>query len=274
MIAFYDPQQHQHLAPYYGLDPGVMSLAVASYMLWMQGYPAQALGRIQKALALARELPHLPTLAMVHLWVCMVHGFCRDWPRAREAAETCVQIATEHGFPYWLSGGLACRGWALAGLEQVEEGISQAREGVAITRATGAELVVPLSLAMLAEAYKGAGQTKEGLATLTEALATAHRTGERWYEAEIHRLKGELLWMQGADAGEVEACFQCAIEVARQQQAKSWELRAVMSLCRLWQEQGKRKEARKRLANVYDWFSEGFDTPDLQEARSLLEALS
>ena len=129
-------------------------------------------------------------------------------------------------------------------------------------------------LASLAEAYGKAGQVEEGLAALAETLAVVNRTGERFYEAEAHRLQGELLRMQGADLGEVEACFRQAIQVARQQQAKSWELRAVMSLCRLWQEQGKREEARQMLAEIYGWFTEGFDTPDLREARVLLEELS
>ncbi|MBN1813877.1 MAG: AAA family ATPase, partial [Anaerolineae bacterium] len=274
MIAFYDPQQHQHLAFHYGLDPGVMSLSVISCMLWMRGYPEQALRRIQEALALTQKLSHPPTLAMVHLWIGTVHGLRRDWPRVRDAAETCIHISTEHGFRYWLSGGLTIRGWALAGQGQTKEGIAQIREGIAISRATGAELQVPIAYAMLAEACGKAGQIEEGLAALTEALTTTHRTGERWSEAEVHRLKGELLWMQGADEAEAETCFQRAVQVARQQQAKSFELRAVMSLCRLWQEQGRREEARRRLADVYDWFSEGFDTPDLQEARSLLETLS
>jgi DNA-binding SARP family transcriptional activator/predicted ATPase len=274
MIAFYDPQQHQHLGLYYGLDPGVMSLSVAACTLWILGYPEQGLKRIREALALAQELPHPPTLAMAYLWVGTVHGFRWDWPGVQEAAEVCIQLSTEHGFQYWLSGELTVRGWALAGQGQTEEGIAQIREGIAISRATGAELQVPISHAMLAEACGKAGRVEEGLAALTEALATTHRTGERWSEAELHRLKGELLWVQGADAGEAEACFQHAIQVAHQQQAKSFELRAVTSLCRLWKEQGRRKEARKRLADVYNWFSEGFDTPDLQEAKSLLETLS
>jgi predicted ATPase len=273
-IAFYDSQQHQHLAYRYGLDPGVMSLSVISCMLWMRGYPEQAVRQVQEALALAWELSHPPTLAMVHVWYGIIHGFYRDWPRVQEAAETIIQISTAHGFRYWLSAGLTVRGWALAGQGQTEEGIAQVREGIATTRATGAELLVPNSLAMLADACGKAGRVEEGLAALAEALATTRRTGERWSEAEVHRLEGELLRMQGADEAEVEACFQRAIDLARQQQAKSFELRAVMGLCRLWQEQGKREKARKRLADVYDWFSEGFDTPDLQEARSLLEALS
>jgi predicted ATPase len=132
----------------------------------------------------------------------------------------------------------------------------------------------PHFLALLAEAYGKAGQAEEGLSVLAEALALAHSSGERYYEAEMHRLRGELLLMQGEAEAEAEACFSRAIEVARRQQAKSWELRATVSLCRLWQEQGRIDEARQMLAEIYGWFTEGFDRPDLQEARALLEELS
>jgi predicted ATPase len=148
-------------------------------------------------------------------------------------------------------------------------------QGLAAFQATGMRLQYPHFLALLAEAYGKAGQAEEGLSVLAEALALVEETGERYYGAELYRLKGELLLMQGDEAeSEAEASFHKAIEVARRQQAKSWELRATMSLCRLWQRQGKREEARQRLAEVYGWFTEGFDTPDLQEAKALLEELS
>ena len=274
MIAFYEPQQHHALAFLYGLDPGVMSLSVMSWTLWALGYPEQALKRSREALALAQELSHPLSLALAQVYVGTLHAFCRDWQTAQELAEACVRLSTEQGFPYWITGGLACGGWALAEQEQTEKGIAQIRQSIAGLQAMGTELLVPFVRAVLAEVYGKAGQAEEGLAALAEALTIVDRTEERWYEAEVHRLQGELLRMQGADPAEVEACFRQAIEVARQQQAKSWELRAVMSLCRLWQEQGKREEARQRLAEIYGWFTEGFDTPDLKEARVLLEELS
>jgi predicted ATPase len=157
---------------------------------------------------------------------------------------------------------------------QSEEGIAQLRQGLTGYQATGAVQKRPYFLAMLAEAYKKAEQIEEGLIVLAEALAFAEKTEECWYEAELHRLRGELLLQQSADnATEAESCFQQAISIAQNQSAKSWELRAATSLARLWQSQGKRAEARALLAPVYGWFTEGFDTADLQEAKALLDEL-
>jgi predicted ATPase len=155
-----------------------------------------------------------------------------------------------------------------------EEAIAQLHQGLAAYQATGAEVCLPFGLAVLAEAYGKVGQTEAGLTALAEALATAHRTGEGGWEVEIHRLKGELLLRRASPIEEVEACFQQALDIARRQQAKSLELRAAMSLTRLWQGQGKHAEARQLLAPIYGWFTEGFDTADLQEAKALLEALA
>jgi predicted ATPase/DNA-binding SARP family transcriptional activator len=273
VIDFYDPQQHHALAFVYGLDPGVLSLSVTSWTLWALGYPEQALKRNREAIALAQELSHPPSLAWAQSYAGALHIFCGDWQAAQEVGETLIRLSTEQGFVYWRTTGLMCRGWALAQQGQTEEGIAQLREGLAAIRATGNEALGVFQRAILAEAHQRAGQAEEGLAVVAEALATKNHTGERFYEAEVHRLKGELLQMQG-DEAEAEASFHRAIEVARQQQAKSWELRATVSLCRLWQSQGKREEARQMLAEVYDWFTEGFDTPDLKEAKALLEELS
>jgi predicted ATPase len=287
-ITFYDPQQHQALASHYGLDPGVTSLSVMSWALWALGYPEQALKRSHKAIALAQELSHLPSLVLAQAYAGLLCAFRRDWQMAQELAEACIRLSTEHGFPYWLSGGLFCHGWALAEQGQAEEGIAQVIDGIAGNRTTGAEALVVLQLAALTEAYRNAGQTEEGLSSLVDALVLVNRTGERWYEAEVHRLRGELLLSQvetevtdktkvDASYREAERCFQRALAVARRQGAKSWELRAVMSLCRLWHSQGsrgERAEAPKLLAETYGWFSEGFDTADLRQARALLEELS
>ena len=170
------------------------------------------------------------------------------------------------------------RGWALAQQGQEEEGIAQIRQGLAASRATGARVGWSYWLALLAEVYGKAGQVEEGLPLLAEALPVVDKTGERFYEAELYRLKGELTLQSSAQSPEskvkaAEGCFQKAIEVARQQQAKSLELRAVMSLSRLWQRQGKKDEAHRVLAEIYGWFTEGFDTKDLQEAKMLLQEL-
>ena len=204
-----------------------------------------------------------------------------------------MALAREQGFPYWLALGTTLRGWALVEQGQGEEGIAQIRQGLAAYRATGAELWRSRHLALLAEAYGKAEQAEEGLTALAEALDAVDRTGERMYEAELYRLKGQLTLQKFQVSGstfqvtnpqsltpnpqaeaEAEACFHKAIEIARRQQAKSLELRAVMSLSRLWQQQGKREEARQMLAEVYGWFTEGFDTADLKEAKALLEELA
>jgi predicted ATPase len=205
----------------------------------------------------------------------VLHQFRRERPLTLELAERAMRVSTEQGFASWLALGTILRGWALAQQGQGEEGIAQMRQGLAAYLATGAELGRPRQLAMLAEAYGRVGQTAEGLAILAEALTAVYNTGERSYEAELYRLKGELLLARSAaKQAEADACFRQALDVARRQQAKSWELRAAMSLSRLWQQQGKRIEARQLLAPVYGWFTEGFDTADLQEAKALVAELS
>jgi predicted ATPase len=186
-----------------------------------------------------------------------------------------MTIATEQGFPQELARATPLRGWALAACGYGEEGRGQIQQGLAAYRATGATAERPYYLALLAETSAQAGQTAAGLEALAEALATLAKSRARWWEAELHRLRGELLLQHAAaQPGEAEACFQQALAVAHRQQAKSLELRAAMSLARLWQGQGKRAEARDLLAPIYGWFTEGFDTADLQEAKVLLEALA
>jgi predicted ATPase len=164
---------------------------------------------------------------------------------------------------------------ALVGQGQGEAGIAQMRQGIAAIRATGSSVELSLGLARLAEAHGQVGQAEEGLALLHEALTWVDTNGERAFEAEVYRIKGELLLRQAVpDASQAAACFQHALDVARRQQAKAWELRAATSLARLWQRQGKRAEARELLSDIYDWFTEGFDTADLQEAKALLETLA
>jgi predicted ATPase len=184
-------------------------------------------------------------------------------------------LSTERGFPFWSTLGTILQGWALAAQGQGAEGIAQIHKGLVALRATGAENFRPYFLALLADAYGKMMQVREGLALLDEALALVNKTGERWPEAELHRLKGELLLsLSGDNHAEAEECLRQALDVARCQHTKSLELRAAMGLSRLWQQQGKRVEARQLLAEVYGWFTEGFDTADLQEARALLEELS
>ena len=241
--------------------------------LWLLGYPDQALVRSHEALTLAQELSHPYSLALAWPKQPRLHQCRREGQLTQERAEAVITFSIEQAFQYWAAWGTLVRGWVLTEQEQGEEGIAQLHQGMAAYQATGAELCLPLWLAMLAEAYGKVGQTEAGLTALAEALATVHRTGERWWEAEIHRLKGELLLRRASPTEEAEACFQQALDIARHQQAKSLELRAAMSLARLWQGQGKHAEARQLLAPIYDWFTEGFDTADLREAKGLLEAL-
>jgi DNA-binding SARP family transcriptional activator len=273
-IQIYEPQQHHFLAHLYGADPGVLSLSWLSQVLWFLGYPDQALKRSQEALDLAQQLAHPTSLAFAQVGAGgQFFQFCRDARRCQEWAMRCMKLSSESGLPLYLAGGTVMHGWALTEQGQVKAGIAQIREGIAIHQTTGSAALMSLFLTVLAKAYGTAGMPGEGLASLAEASAVMEKTGERYCEAEIQRVKGELLRMQGADAGEVEPHYRKALQVAREQSAKSWELRATLSLARLWQMQGKIGPAREMLGEVYGWFTEGFDTADLQEARMLLDEL-
>jgi predicted ATPase len=278
-ITLYDPKQHRLHAFLYGYDSGVHCLSFVPLVLWHLGYPDQALQRIREALTLAQELSHHFSLALALFFAAWLHQLRRERQAAQERAESLILLSTEQVFPYGLALGTILRGWALA--EQGQEGIAQIRHGLNAWRATGAELQRPYFLALLAEAYGKVGQSEEGLSVLAEALAAVEKTGERYWEAELYRLKGELLLRQGTGRGgsrtapteEAEACFYQAIQIANRQSAKSLEFRAVVSLSRLLQTQGK-KEARQLLVDIYGWFTEGFETKDLKEAKGLLEELS
>jgi TOMM system kinase/cyclase fusion protein len=281
-IALYDPQQHQTHAVRYGQDPGVACRAYGAANLWWLGYPEQALQWSHEALRLARELTHPFSLGFALFLTSWVPQFRREGLLTHERAEAAIALAAEHGFAVFGAGGTIFRGWALAarsielgpGQEPREEGIAQIQQGMAAWRATGAEALRPYYLALLAEASGKRGQVEEGLHLLAEALAVANDTGECRWDAELHRLKGELLLARPAEHhAEAETCFRQALDVARRQEAKAFELRATMSLARLWQRQGKRAAAYALLAPIYGWFTEGFDTADLQEARALLVEL-
>jgi predicted ATPase/class 3 adenylate cyclase len=271
----YDPQQHRSHAFVYGQDPGVMCRGFAAWPTWVLGYPDQALQNIHEALTLAQELAHPFSLAVALLQAALLHQYRREAERAQEHAEALVALSTEQRFPHWLAIGTTLRGWALTAQGEEAGGIAQMLQGLAARRATRSEVHRPCFLSLLAEAYGNVGQPEEGLTVLLEALAIVDNTGERYWEAELHRRKGELLLIQkGQKVREVEECFRKALDIAHRQQAKSLELRAAMSLSRLWQKQGKPEEAHQLLAEIYTWFTEGFDTPDLKEAKALLEELA
>jgi predicted ATPase len=274
-LQLYDPQRHRtHAALYSGHDPGVCCRMQAAQCLWLLGYPDQAVASMQAALALAQQLAHPMSLTVALYSAAMLCHLRREAPLAQAQAEVAMTIATDQGFPEHFARATPLRGWALAASGQREEGIAQIHQGLAAYQMTGTMAFRPYYLALLAEASAQVGQTAEGLGALAEALATLATSWARWWESELHRLRGELLLQHaGAQPREAEACLQQALDVARRQEAKSLELRAAMSLSRLWQQQGKPGEALELLTPIYSWFTEGFDTLDLQEARALLEEL-
>ena len=311
-IAFYNPQKDNSCISGFSQNFKVSCLSYDALALWPLGYPDQALKRIQEALSLAQELSHPFSLAFALTLAAWMHLLRREEQLARERAEAVISLSTEQGFSFWLALGTIVQGWTLAEQEQAEEGISQIRQGLSACRAAGAEIGQTHFLTRLAEVYGKMGQAGEGLKTLAEALDRVQITGERSHEAELYRLKGELTLQKLSvissqlsvtdprpvtpdPQSEAEACFLKAIDIAQKQQAKSWELRAATSLARLWQqqaleqgakstEQGARStqhetrtrlvEAHKLLSDVYNWFTEGFDTKDLQEAKGLLADLA
>jgi predicted ATPase len=277
VISFYQPQQHhQPFVLLRGSDAGTSALAYDACCLWCLGYPDQALSRSQEALALAHELDHAFSLADVLCFGCCVFNeMRRDAPALKGNAEKLARLSEGMGFSSFLGTGSCYSGEALAKLGQIQEGIAQIREGIAVRQSVGARCYLSGILGALAVAQAEAGQPEIGLATLSEALAHVQETDERYCEAELHRLRGQLLRAQRVqgDQAEAEASFLKAIEVARRQQAKSWELRAAVSLSRLWQKQGKAAQARELLQGIYNWFTEGLDTADLKEAKALLDTL-
>jgi len=274
-LALYDPQEHRTLAFRSGQDPGVVCRGFAAWALGMLGYADQALQRCQDLLALPQEWSHAFSLAYALDFAARIHQLRQEEQLTQERAQALMTLAREEGFTQRLATGTILWGWALTAQGQKEAGVSRIRQGLTAFRATGAELARPYYLALLGEAYGELGQVGEGLKVLAEALATIHNTGERFCEAEVHRLRGKLLLACSAKhALEAESCFQQALDVARRQYAKAWELRAAMSLSRLWQQQGKHTAARNVLAPIYSWFTEGFDTADLHAAKTLLDQLT
>jgi len=244
-------------------------------MLWVLGYPDQALRRSHEALTLAQALSHPYSLGFALHYAGWVHWWRRETPPILERAEAEIALATQYGFALWRAGGTVLRGCALAKQGRRAEGIVQIRQGIAAWRATGSDVAMPLFFFPLAEAYGEEGRIEEAQHLLSEALAAVENRSERFWEAELHRLKGELhLGQTIPQEHQAEACFRQALAIARRQQAKALELRAAMSLARLWQQQGQRAKARQLLTEVHVWFTEGFDTADLQEAQALLDALA
>jgi predicted ATPase len=275
-IRRYNPQEfrsHEYL--FSELDSGVWAIGDMSWTLWSLGYPDQALTRSREALGLAQELSH--PFSQTYALFCANHldGLRRESQAALEGAEALIALSSEHGFLQFLGMGTFQRAWALADQGQLQEGMAGVRAVLEAMRSAGFVLGSSMMLAVLAEAHGRAGQAEEGLTLIAEAQSFVAKTGERVFEAEVHRINGELLLARSPSGqAEAEASFRQALDVARRQSAKSYKLRAATSLARLWQQQGRKQEARELLAPVYDWFTEGFDTRDLKDAKALLDQLS
>jgi predicted ATPase len=274
-LALTNPTAQRALTLRHGMAPGVTCLAFTAHTLWCLGYPAQAVWRMQEALELAKELAHPFSLAYAKHFAAYLHHRRRETLAVQAQAKALLSLATAQRFPVWVGYGTCWRGWALAMQGQGAAGLAQLRQGLAALLAMGQTLARPLSLVLLAEATGHVGQIEEELHLLAEVLTVLEESKRGDLLAEAYRLQGELLLRQSVpDAAQAEAYFQQALAIARHEQAKSWELRTAMSLSRLWQQQGNRGAARELLAPIYGWFTEGFDTADLQEAKSLLEALA
>ena len=257
------------------VDPRVTSRSYFAWDLWMLGYPDRARRESEKAVGLSRQLNHPFSIALAVSFATWLHQFFRDVHRTRELAEEAVTLSAEQGFPFWTGWGHVLRGWTLAEQGQWAEAIPYIRKGLDEWQTQGSELGRSYFLTLLAEVYAKGGRVEDALNALAEAQAFADATGERFWEAERLRLKGELLARYGLSTnGDPEQCFLQAFDIARQQNAKSLELRAALSLSRLWQERGRSDEAQQILGAIYGWFNEGFDTSDFQESRTLMETLA
>uniref|UniRef100_UPI0005632AC0 AAA family ATPase n=1 Tax=Bradyrhizobium sp. WSM1743 TaxID=318996 RepID=UPI0005632AC0 len=270
-LALYDRAAHRSLAFLFAQDPSVAGQSVLSWGLFALGYPEQARARSEEALTDAKKLSHRNTLGYALLYGCILSQLRQDRDEARDRANALIALAAEQDSPHFLGAGVIIRGWTLGEAGDFETGITQIRDGLAMWQATGAGFLVPYFRSLLAEVHGRSGAVNEGLDLVTEALDRVEETGERWFEAELHRMKGELILRQpSSDSSAAEARFGHAAATARKQRAKLWELRAATCLARLWREQDRPGEAHDLLTPLYGQFTEGFGTPDLQAARATL----
>jgi predicted ATPase len=273
--AVYAPRSLNSQASRDAAGTQIACLVHNAHVLWVTGYPDQALETCKQALLIAHELSHPFTLAFAFFGMAQLNQFRREVPATLKQAEAMIALANEQDFPVWMEMGTLLRAWSLAMQGHPEEGLTQMRQSMANKPVGSFYAIRPWLYAMFVEAYGAAGQAEEGLGKVTEALTLVEKGSFHFYEAELRRLQGELLLMQSApDTAGAETCLQQAFDFATRQQAKALELRTAMSLSRLWGQQGKKVEAHNLLTEIYDWFTEGFDTADLKEAKALLEDLS
>jgi predicted ATPase len=257
----------------FGNDNETLGGGIAALATWYLGYPDRAAEQMHKVLTGARQAGHPFSLVLALYWSATLHWLRRDTLAGRVMAQDLLEVAQGHAFPLFAAAAVIEDGWALAA-SVPRAGIERIREGIALCNAADLNMPWTGAHAALAEAFSRAGDPGAGLSAIGEGITLVKQTGVGQWEAELYRLRGELLALAGADAGQVEECFQSALQVARRQQARSFELRAAVSLARLWQRQGRFADARGLLEPCYAWFTEGFDTADLADARALLKALS
>jgi predicted ATPase len=275
VLALYNPQEHHDLVLRYGSDLGVGAHCFLSFELWQLGYPDQARHHIHEAYRLAQNLSHPYSQTLAEVFAAFLSQFCRDVPATQKQAEATRSLTTEQGFAFYAAHGVILHGWTLVMRGQHEAGMAEMRKGYHASLEMGAKVFQGYYLGLLAEASGHSGCPEAGFPLLAEGMALGETTELRFFASELHRLQGELLIQKPVpDASQAAACFHQALAIACQQQAKSWELRAATSLAKLWQSQGKRQDAYDLLAPVYEWFTEGFDTADLQEAKTWLSALA
>jgi predicted ATPase len=272
LLALYDPISQRSLVHQAGIHPQVVSRAYLGMLFFCLGFVDQALAQSNAAIAEARRLAHPPSLASSLEYGTTVLSLVGDNAGLGEWADQLVAVTTEQGFPFWRALGTIFRGWLKTKNGDVTEGVSLVRSGSTAYHATGAGVWIPYQIVLLARACEIAGQVEEAVTLLEEALQIVEKTGERWFAAELNRLKGQLLLRRGHSEA-AEELYRKALSIAEEQEAKLWEMRAAASLARLRRYQGRRTEAHDLLAPVYGWFTEGFDTPDLEDAKALLDDL-
>jgi predicted ATPase len=279
-IALYDKEQRSARAELFPNPPGLVCRLLRSHILWILGYADQAREQCYEALSLARELSHPSNIIYALAWTSTLHQFRQEAKETQAIVEEELILLSEQRIPVWQGAAAIVQQWALAMQGRQAGAIEGIHEGLATYRASGSENMRSYLLSMLAEVGAVSGQITEGQRAISEALIGVEDSGIRYHEAELHRLKGELLLLSKVETPQVcaqkeaETCFHRAIYIAQRQKAKYWELRATMSLARVWQQQGKGAEARQMLSGIYNWFTEGFDTADLKDAKALLEELS
>lgn len=272
-LSYYDPRQSITHVYLFGNDTGIGCRIFNALAEWHLGYPSQALRSIQQSLDHAQEISHAFTLVFALFFAARISQLCLDVLAVQDCVEALLRISRERGFALYQAWGTILHGWVLTMEDEMDEGIATMRHGLSAWQGMGAKLLVPNFLLLIAEAQGRADRIDEGISLLDVAQSIMEQTGEKTFEAELHRLRGDLFLMTGNEEKKAEESYNQAINIARDQKAHSWELRAVTSLSQLWQRQGKVTQAIELLTGVYSWFTEGFDTPDLKKARAVLEGL-